>query len=108
MKYIKTLLWMAAFFLTIHFSMQNSDEITLRYSFQGYSFFEVAQVPLFLIILCSVFLGVVIGGLGGFLRRFQLKRTLRQNQQAVERLEKEVESLKRLGSSSPPPQKEEA
>ena len=101
MKYLKALLWMAAFFLAIHFSMQNREEITLRYSFQGYPFFEVTQIPLFLVILCSIFLGVVIGGLGGFIRRFQLKRTLRQSQQATERLEKEVQSLKGLGSSPP-------
>jgi uncharacterized integral membrane protein len=100
MKYLKTLLWMAAFFLAIHFSMQNRDGVTLRYSFQGYPCFEVSQVPLFLVILCSIFLGVVIGGLGDFFRRFQLKRTLRQSQQAIDRLEKEVQALKGLGSSS--------
>jgi len=101
MKYLKTVLWMAAFLFAIHFSMQNRDEVTLRYSFQGYPCFDVSEAPLFLVILCSIFLGVVIGGLGGFFRRFQLKRTLRQSQHAIDRLEKEVQSLKGLGSSSP-------
>ena len=100
MKYVKTLLWMAAFFLVIHFSMQNRDGVILRYSFQGYPCFEFSQVPLFLVILSSIFLGVVIGGVGDFFRRLQLKRTLRQSQQGIERLEKEVQALKGLDSSS--------
>jgi len=101
MKYLKTLFWMAAFFFAIHFSMQNRDEVTLRYAFQDYHCFEVSQVPLFLVILCSIFLGVVIGGLGDFYKRFRLKRALRQSQQAAERLEKKVQTLKGLASTPP-------
>jgi uncharacterized integral membrane protein len=102
MKYLKTLFWMAAFFLAIHFSIQNRDGVTLRYSFQGYPCFEISQVPLFLVILCSIFLGVLIGGLGDLFRRFQLKRTLRQSQHTIERLKKEIQMLRGLGPSSPP------
>jgi uncharacterized integral membrane protein len=101
MKYLKILFWMAAFFFAIHFSMQNRDEVILRYSFQDYSCFENLKVPLFLVILCSIFLGVLIGGLGDLYRRFQLKRALRQSQKTVERLEKEVQTLRNLGV--PPP-----
>jgi uncharacterized integral membrane protein len=101
MKYLKILFWMAAFFFAIHFSMQNRDEVILRYSFQDYLCFENLKVPLFLVILCSIFLGVLIGGLGDLYRRFQLKRSLRQSQRTVERLEKEVQTLRSLGV--PPP-----
>ena len=42
------------------------------------------------------FLGVLIGGLGDLYRHFQLKKTLRQNQRMIERLEREIQSLSGL------------
>jgi uncharacterized integral membrane protein len=93
-KWVKTLFWMVAFFFAIHFSMQNKDWVTLRYSIQNYQWFEVSKVPLFLVILCSVFLGILIGSVGDLYRRFQLKKTLRQNQKMIDRLEKEIQSLR--------------
>jgi hypothetical protein len=78
--------------------MQNRDEVILRfglYPLQNY-LWEVPKIPLFLVILSSIFLGVLIGGLGDLYRHFQLKRTLRQNQRMIERLEKEIQSLSNL------------
>ena len=98
MKYVKALLWMAAFFFAIHFSMQNREEITLRYTFFTGPSIEVPQVPLFLIILCSVFLGVLIGGAGDLYARLKMKRTLRLSQKTIERLEREVHQLQDLRS----------
>lgn len=94
MKWVKTLFLMVVFLFAIHFSIQNRDEVTLRYSIQNFQWFEVPKVPLFLIILCSIFLGVLIGGIGDFYRRFKLKRNLRQNQKTIERLEREIQSLR--------------
>ncbi|MEW6377694.1 MAG: LapA family protein [Thermodesulfobacteriota bacterium] len=94
MKWVKTLFWIVAFFFTIHFSIQNRDEITLRYSIQNYQWFEISKIPLFLVILCSIFLGVLMGGIGDLYQRFQLKKTLRQNQKTIERLEREIDSLR--------------
>ncbi len=101
MKWMKTLLWMMAFFFAIHFSTQNRDEVSIRYTIQNYQWFELGKVPLFLVILCSVFLGVLIGGVGDLYSRFQLKRTLRQNKKMVERLEREIESLRGPGLEQP-------
>jgi uncharacterized integral membrane protein len=101
MKWVKTLLWMTAFFFAIHFSIQNKDEVSIRYAIQNVQWFEVAKVPLFLVILCSVFLGVLIGGIGDLYSRFQLKRTLRQNQKMIERLEREIQSLRGPGLEQP-------
>ncbi len=101
MKWMKTLLWMMAFFFAIHFSIQNRDEVSIRYTIQNFQWFEVVKVPLFLVILCSVFLGVLIGGVGDLYSRFQLKRTLRQNKKMVERLEREIESLRGPGLEQP-------
>ena len=107
MKYLKAFFWMAAFLFAIHFSMQNRAEVTLRYSFRDYQWFELTQVPLFLVILCSIFFGVMIGGLGDLYKRFHLRRTLRQSQRTIERLEKEVQAL-RAPNGVPPsfPKKE--
>ncbi len=108
MRWVKTLLWMMAFFFAIHFSIQNREEISIHYSILNIQWFEVPKVPLFLVILCSVFLGVMIGGIGDFYGRFQLKRTLRQNQKMIEKLEQEIQSLRGPKSEQPSFLKEES
>jgi uncharacterized integral membrane protein len=92
---------MAAFFFAIHFSVQNRDEVTLRYSVQSIQWFQISRVPLFLVILCSIFLGVLMGGVADLYRYFKLKRTLRENQRTVERLEEEIRSLRPSGNDRP-------
>jgi len=97
-KWAKTIFWMVVFLCVILFSMQNRNEVILRfglYPLHNY-LWEVPKIPLFLVILCSVFVGVLIGGLGDLYRHFQLKKTLRQNQRMIERLEKEIQSLSGL------------
>ncbi len=94
MRWIKTILWMAAFLFAILFSFQNREEVILRLGFfPVWSHqWESPRVPLFLVILCSIFLGVFIGGIGDLYRRVQLKKTLRQNEKTIERLEREIQS----------------
>lgn len=94
MKLLRTLFWMIIFFLVIHFSLQNRDGVTIRYSIQNYQWFELNNVPVFLIILCSIFLGVLIGGISEIYGRYQLKKSLRQNRITIERLEREINSLR--------------
>lgn len=105
MRWVKTLLWMLAFFVAILFSIQNRSEVILRFVFpiENYQWFEIPKVPLplFLVILCSIFLGVLIGGVGDIYRRFQLKKILRQNQKTIERLEREIQSLRGPGLDQP-------
>jgi len=104
-RWVKTLLWMLAFFVAILFSIQNRSEVTLRFVFpiENYQWFEIPKVslPLFLVILCSIFLGVVIGGVGDLYRRFRLKKILRQNQKTIGRLEREIQSLRGPGLDQP-------
>ena len=103
-KWVKTLFWMMVFIFAILFSIQNKDEVILRfglYPMRNDLWLEVPRVPLFLVILCSIFLGVLIGGIGDLYRRFQLKKTLRQNQKTIERLEREIESLRGHGLDQP-------
>lgn len=61
MKWLKTFFWMVVFFFAIHFSIQNKDEVSLRYAIQNYQLFEVLKIPLFIVILCSVFLSLGTG-----------------------------------------------
>jgi uncharacterized integral membrane protein len=102
MKWIKTLIVMVIFILVILFSLQNSNEVTLRFGLYPFQdrFWEVSPLPLFLIILFSVFLGVLIGGIGDLYQRFQLKKALRQNEKMIEKLSKEVETLRSPGGES--------
>ena len=97
---------MLAFFVAILFFIQNRSEITLRFIFptENYQWFEIPKIPLplFLVILCFIFLGILIGGIGDLYRRFQLKRTLRQNLKTIERLEREIQSLQGPGLNQPP------
>ena len=102
MRWVKTVFWMLAFFVAIIFSIQNRSEVVLRFAFpwESHAWFEVPRVPLplFLIILCAIFLGVLMGGVGDMIQRFQLKRSLRKNQKKMEMLEREIESLRGPGS----------
>ena len=111
MRWVKTVFWMLAFFVAIIFSIQNRSEVVLRFAFpwESHAWFEVPRVPLplFLIILCAIFLGVLMGGVGDMIQRFQLKRSLRKNQKKMEMLEREIESLRGPGSSQTSTLKEE-
>ena len=94
MKGVKTLFWMVVFILVILFSMQNKEEVILQfglYPIQNYQW-QVPKVPLFLVILCSISLGILIGGLADVYRHFRLKKTIRQNQKMIERLESKIQS----------------
>jgi putative membrane protein len=82
----------------IHFSLQNGQEVTLQYSLLNHHW-EIPPIPLFLVIFLSIFAGVLIGGFGDLYRRFQLRRTLRQRQKTIERLEKEVQTLQGHGAA---------
>ncbi len=106
MRWIKTLLLMLVFLVLLLFCFQNRDPVTLRFvlfPIENYQWFEIPKVPLplFLVILCSFFLGILIGGIGDLYRRFQLKKGLRQNQKTIEKLEREVQSLRGTGSDQP-------
>ena len=106
MRWVKTLILMLVFLIFLLFCIQNQDPVTLRFvlfPIENYQWFEIPKVPLplFLVILCSFFLGILIGGIGDHYRRFQLKKALRQNQKTIEKLEREVQSLRGPGSDQP-------
>ncbi len=104
MGWVKNIFLMVIFIFGIFFFLQNMDRVVIRFGlspFKDYQFFEISEVPLFLVILVSILFGIVIGGLGDLYRHFQLKRTIRQNQKAIGRLEKEIQSLRGPGLDQP-------
>lgn len=111
MRWVKTLFLLLAIIAVIIFSFQNQSEIALRFAVprESHAWFEVPRVPLpiFLVILCAIFLGILIGGMGDMIQRFQLKRSLRKNQKKMEMLEREIESLRGAGSGQTSSFKEE-
>ncbi len=107
MRWFKTFLWAVVFVLAILFCVQNQDGVTLRFSLYLENYhWEVSQVPVFLVVLCSVLLGILIAGIGGFYKHFLLKKGVRQQQEAIARLEKEIQSLRVSGSGQPPQSKD--
>jgi len=104
-RWVKTLFWIVAIYLGVLFFVQNQSEVTLHFVFpwENYQWFEIPEVPLplFLVVLCSIFLGILIGGVGDIYRRFQLKKMVRQNQKTIDKLEKEIQSLRGPGLDQP-------
>jgi len=99
MKWVKTFLWILVFMIAVLFSIQNKTDVTLQFvllPIENFQWIEASTVPLplFLVILCSVFLGILIGGISDLYKRFQLKKTLRHNQKTIEKLEKEIQLLR--------------
>jgi len=95
---------MIVFIFAVLFSIQNKGEVTLRfglYPLQSHQWFEIPKAPLFLVILCSILLGVLVSGIGDLYRRFQLRSALRQHQKEIERLEREIQSLRGLSVDQP-------
>ena len=107
MRWVKTFFGMLVLAIVILFCFQNQDRVTLHFlliPIENYHWVEIPKVPLplFSVVLCSIFLGIFIGLMGEVYRRFQLKKTLRQKQKTIERLEREMLSLRGpdLGESS--------
>jgi uncharacterized integral membrane protein len=103
MRLVRTIVWMAAFLFAILFSFQNKEEVILRvglFPFWNHQW-ESPRVPLFLVILCSIFLGVFIGAVDDLYKRLQLKKTLRKSEKTIERLEMEIESIRSRDVDAP-------
>ena len=90
MKVIKAIIIVLLFFFALTFCLLNTDEITLRY----YTFVENLTAPIFLVVLASVFLGLVIGIIGSGLTLIRLRIQLRRQTKEAEALRKELDAGK--------------
>jgi putative membrane protein len=98
-NWAKIFFWILIFIFAILFSIQNRDEVIVRFVFlpvENYHWAEIPSVPLplFLVILGSLFLGVLIGGLFDLYKRLQLRKRLRLNKERLEKLERENQLLR--------------
>mgnify|MGYP005831759327 FL=1 len=96
MKWLSTLYWMSLFLLVVLFSIQNRDSVALRFGipFMAEPWLETPKVPVFLVFISGLLLGLLVSGFSDVYRRYQLKRTLRQNRNLVEELRKEIDALR--------------
>ena len=104
MKWIRTLVWMIIFFCVILFSIQNAGDVTLRFGLYPVLAIQWVErrVPLFVVLLCALCVGVLIGGLSDAYGRYQLKKKLRQSLKTIEQLQQEVRDLRRSPLDVPP------
>lgn len=67
--------------------MENTGWVVLRYYFG----LETPQVPIFLLVLFAVLFGVFLAGVGFIFDEISLKRALREKDQKISSLERELE-----------------
>ena len=97
MKVAKAIFIILLFFFTIAFCLQNVDYVTLHY----YGLVDNLKAPLFTVVLAAVFLGIIIGIVGGGLTTVRLRIQLRRKTKEVEELRKELSSFKGEDTAEP-------
>lgn len=90
-KFIKTIFFTLLFILGITFSMQNTEPLVLRLDLYYFGL-ETPPIDLYLLVLFSVLLGVLVAGVSFILDERSLKRALREKQNEIDSLEREVKS----------------
>jgi len=68
MNYVKLIIFVFVFILTVSFASENTQSVALRYYFN----LETPSFPMYLLIFIPLFFGIVVGslvGLGSCLRR---------------------------------------
>jgi uncharacterized integral membrane protein len=97
MKTAKAIVLVVIFFFALTFCIQNADQITLRY----YGLVQDLTAPLFAVVLASVFLGILIGLIGGGLSSLRLRIQLNKQQKEAKALRTELASLKGEENAEP-------
>lgn len=93
-KFIKSVFLTLLFIVGITFSMENTEPLVLRY--MGY---ETPPIHLYLLILLSVFFGVLVAGIGFMIDQRSLKKAVRNKNQEIESLERESSTIRGRGSA---------
>lgn len=74
----------------ITFSMKNAENVTVRY----FGVIDAFQIPLFLLILLSAFLGIFVGTMVDLVKRYQLRKAIEREEKAMDELRQQVRSLR--------------
>ncbi|MCH7569631.1 MAG: LapA family protein [Deltaproteobacteria bacterium] len=91
-KLIKSVFLTLLFIVGITFSMENTELLVLHYF--GY---ETPPIRLYLLILLSVFFGVLLAGVGFMIDQRSLKKAVRSKNQEIESLERESRTNQERG-----------
>ena len=97
MKAFKAIIVALLFFFAVTFCLQNTEEVTLRY----YTYVENVTAPISIVILASVFLGLVVGIIGSGLAIFRLQMQQRRQTKEIEALKDELETAKGKEAAEP-------
>lgn len=95
MGVVRWLMILVVLFVLIIFGVENMGMVTLRFSVTDLFGYE-AQMPLFFVVVLSVFGGAAIAGLIGLADHVRLHSRIRKQKKSIDRLENEVKSLRNL------------
>jgi putative membrane protein len=105
MSYLKAIVISAVVALAIIFMVQNIDTLSHPLSIRLNLFFiqfETTPYATYMVILLAFFVGLLAASLLGLLERLRLRKTIRQQRKEVERLNKELSSLRNMPLTGEP------
>jgi len=99
MRFIKILVFVAIFFFSMLFFVQNtevlSQTLSLRLNLVGAEFIS-KEIPFYLLILIAFAIGAIIAVAYFFVEKFRTSKQIRRYRNKVANLEKELNSLRNM------------
>jgi len=95
MGVVRWLLILSVVFVLILFSVENVSMVPLKFGITGLFSYEVL-LPLFLVVLVSIFAGSVLAGIIGMADHIRMHSRIRKQKKNIDRLENEVKTLRNL------------
>jgi uncharacterized integral membrane protein len=92
MKVLKALLFGFFLLLIISFSIKNTGNTQLRY----FGLFDPIHMPLFFLVILSIFFGMLIGMVADLMRRYRLRKATRRQATIMDELQKEIFHMRHL------------
>ncbi len=86
----KTVFFTLLFIVGITFSMENTTPVVLKYYFG----LETLPIPVYLLMLGSIFLGVLLAGVAFIADERSLKRAVREKEREIASLKGEMRSFR--------------
>ena len=95
MGVVRWLLILSVVFVLILFGVENMEMVPLKFSVTGVFSYEVF-LPLFFVVVISVFAGSLLAGLIGIADHIRMHTRIRKQKKNIDRLENEVKSLRNM------------
>lgn len=100
----RTLFFWTLAIATLFIAVANRAGVQLSFDpFNAAAPAVILEVPLFWIILASVLIGIVLGGWSTWLAQAPLRQTVRENEDKIRRLEREIEVAQKIIVQAPLP-----